>query len=96
MFKRGLMNIQWSEDKNKILKKERIVVFEDIVIAIENDRVLDIVNHTNIEKYPNQKMLIVNINNYAYIVPFVRDEKGIFLKTIIPSRKMTKRYLKNG
>ncbi len=90
------MNIQWSEDKNKILKKERIVVFEDIVIAIENDRVLDIVNHTNIEKYPNQKMLIVNINNYAYIVPFVRDEKGIFLKTIIPSRKMTKRYLKNG
>jgi uncharacterized DUF497 family protein len=96
MFKRGLMNIQWSEDKNKILKKERIVVFEDIVIAIENDRVLDIVNHTNIEKYPNQKMLIVNINNYAYIVPFWRYEKGIFLKTIIPSRKMTKRYLKNG
>jgi hypothetical protein len=47
-----------------------------------------------LDKYPNQKMLIVNINNYAYIVPFVRDEKYIFLKTIIPSRKMTKKYLK--
>ena len=90
------MNIQFSKDKNIILKKERNISFEDIIVAINNGRVLDIINNTNLDKYPNQKMMIVDITNYIYIVPFVRDETKIFLKIIIPSRKMTKQYLHKG
>ncbi len=32
-------------------------------------------------------------DDYVYLVPFVEDEKTIFLKTIIPSRKATQQYL---
>ncbi|MCK5725139.1 MAG: toxin, partial [Gammaproteobacteria bacterium] len=55
--------------------------------------VLDVVQHTNQKRYPNQQILVVEINNYAYLVPFVEDDKGKFLKTIIPSRKATRDYL---
>jgi len=30
---------------------------------------------------------------YAYLVPYVTDKKEYFLKTIIPGRKATKKYL---
>jgi len=35
----------------------------------------------------------LDIGNYAYLVPFVETESEIFLKTIIPSRKATRKYL---
>jgi hypothetical protein len=63
------------------------------VFYIEKKQVLDIVEHLNQEKYRNQRIFIVNINNYAYLVPFVENEQEIFLKTIIPGRKATKKYL---
>jgi uncharacterized DUF497 family protein len=89
--------IVWDEDKNNWLKKERKISFEDIELAILEGRVIDILEHPNKEKYPNQKLLIVEIENYAYVVPYVEDEKGnIFLKTIFPSRKYTKKYLRGG
>ena len=72
---------------------ERGVSFEEIVFAIENGKVLDIIEHPNAAKYRNQKMYIVEWNDYAYLVPFVEDRETVFLKTIIPSRKATKRYL---
>lgn len=83
----------WSPTKNEQLKTERNVLFEDIVFAIEHGELLDIIEHPNKKKYPNQKIFIVKINNYVYLVPFVEDENIIFLKTIIPSRKMTLEYL---
>lgn len=83
----------WDEDKNTILKEERDICFEDIVTAINEGRLLVTLNHPNKVKYPNQKMYVVNIAGYAYVVPFVEDEKNIFLKTIFPSRKMTKKYI---
>jgi hypothetical protein len=55
---------------------------------------LDIIEHPNQEKYKGQRIFIVNINNYACLVPFVESEREIFLKTIIPSRKATKKYLR--
>jgi len=55
--------------------------------------VLDVIKHPNPSKYPNQRLFIINIENYAYLIPFIEDEKQIFLKTIIPSRKATKQYL---
>jgi uncharacterized DUF497 family protein len=83
----------WNVDKNDELIRERGISFEELVFCIMHDGLLDIIEHPNKENYPNQKIFIVNIDDYVYLVPFVEDEKIIFLKTIIPSRKMTKKYL---
>ncbi len=82
----------WSEEKNKKLIRERKVSFELVVACIENDCILEKVKHPNGKKYPNQHMYTINIDEYVYIIPFVEDDKKIFLKTIIPSRKLTKKY----
>ena len=84
----------WDEEKNQKLKEERGISFADIQIAFEEDRVLDVIDHPNKKKYANQQMLIVEIEDYVYLVPFVEDEDKYFLKTIFPSRKMTKKYLR--
>lgn len=86
-------HFDWSQDKNEILKLERGVSFQDVMTAIDEGRLLDDIVHTNQNKYPNQKMYIVNIENYIYLVPYVEDSIKIFFKTIIPSRKATKDYL---
>ncbi len=89
------MIYKWNEVKNQKLKVERNISFEDVVIAISTDRILDYGENPNKEKYPNQEIFILEINDYVWIVPFVyEDEKTIFLKTIIPSRKLTKKYFK--
>ena len=88
------MEIRWNKEKNILLKKERGICFDDVMVAIHEGRIVDIVEHHNKERYPNQKMLIVEIGSYAYLVPFVIDGDGIFLKTVIPSRKATKKYLR--
>ena len=85
--------IHWDEGKNEWLKEHRGVCFEQVVIIVEQDNALEIVNHPNKEKYPDQKIAIVMISDYTYLVPYVEDEEGIFLKTIIPSRKATEKYL---
>lgn len=84
----------WNDEKNAWLKAERNISFEEIVFYIELGQVLDIVEHTNPEKYQGQRILIVNVNDYAYLVPFVETDNEIFLKTIIPSRKATRKFLK--
>ena len=83
----------WGEEKNQKLKETREISFEEIVKAIEENHVLDRIDHPNKSRYPNQKIMIIEINEYAYLVPFVEDKEKIFFKTIIPSRKMTKKYL---
>lgn len=83
----------WDRDKNEKLKEKRGISFEEVVIALYEGRLLKILDHPNRKKYLDQKMYIVNINNYAYIVPFVEDEEKRFLKTIIPSRKATRKYI---
>jgi len=84
----------WDNEKNQFLKAERHISFEEVVFHLEKEHLLDIVQHPNQEKYKGQKIFIVNIDNYAYLVPFVESEQEIFLKTIIPSRKATKNYLR--
>ena len=86
----------WNKKKNELLKLERDISFEEVYIAIESGGLLEVVAHPNTKRYSNQKMFVVNINNYVYLVPFVEDEEKIFLKTIIPSRKATKKYLIKG
>lgn len=83
----------WDEEKNAKLKVERDISFEDIVMAIDKGGLLDIIEHHNPDKHPHQKMFVVNIANYVYVAPFVEDEEKYFLKTIYPSRKLTKKYL---
>ncbi len=83
----------WNNQKNQKLKQERNISFEQVLIAIEEGDILDIVEQPSKSKYSNQKIFIININNYAYLVPFVEDEEKLFLKTIIPSRKATKKYI---
>jgi len=84
----------WDKDKNKLLKETRGVSFEQAVMHIQNGDVLDIIEHPNQDKYTNQYVIILNINNYAYAVPFVQQKTERFLKTIIPSRRLTKKYLR--
>jgi len=83
----------WNTEKNEKLKSERKVSFEEVMVAVSEGRILDVVEHPNKEKYANQKILMVEINNYVYLVPFVEDKEKIFLKTITPNRKATKKYL---
>jgi len=83
----------WSEEKNDTLIRERGVCFQDVVVAIEDGKLLDVLSHKNRLKYPNQRIFVVNIGGYAYLVPFVEDDEKVFLKTIIPSRKATRDYL---
>lgn len=85
----------WNEDKNKQLKMERGISFEEVIVAISENRILDILTHPQAKKYPKQKIYILEINHYAYLIPFVEDDEKIFLKTIIPSRKATKKHIIN-
>jgi hypothetical protein len=84
---------KWNHEKNEKLKAARGVGFEQVILHIERGDLLDVIEHPNQFKYPNQQMLVVKIKDYAYLVPFIEDEEGKFLKTIIPSRKATREYL---
>jgi len=84
---------RWNYEKNLKLKAERGISFEQVVMHIERGDILDVVQHPNQKKYPNQQIILVDIDNYAYLIPFVKDENGKYLKTIIPSRKATRDYL---
>ncbi len=83
----------WNDDKNELLTDERGVSFEEIIYHVAHGGLLDTIEHPNPKAYPGQQVFIVNVEGYACLVPFVEDDKAIFLKTIIPSRKMTRQYL---
>ena len=92
--------VNWNNDKNEWLKSERNISFEEIIVAIaERDKLIDVIQNNG--KYKDQKVLVVEIESYIYLCPFIENGKEIFLKTIYPSRKLTKIYLneedlKNG
>ena len=87
---------RWSQEKNEALRADRNVSFEQVVVAIETGGLLDILAHPNQAKYPRQRILVVAVDNYVCLVPFVEDEDCYFLKTVIPSRKATRDYLREG
>ena len=88
-----MKQINWNAEKNQTLMKERGISFEDIVFSIQQGDLLDDLCHPNKDKYPSQRLLVVNVEGYAHLVPYIENEEEIFLKTIIPSRKATKKYL---
>jgi len=82
----------WNAEKNDLLKETRGISFEEVVLNIQFGNEVDIYDHPNQKRYPGQKVSVVLIEGHAYLVPFVENEDGIFLKTIIPSRKATTIY----
>lgn len=84
---------RWNHEKNETLKAQRNMSFEEIVLAIEADGLLDELRHPNSEKYPKQSVFVVALDNYVYLVPYVDEPDYFFLKTVIPSRKATRDYL---
>lgn len=87
-----MKTFQWNSQKNEQLKVDRGVSFEDVVLAIESGGLLDVVDHPNPTRYPNQGVYVVAIASYVYLVPHVEEPDYVFLKTIIPSRKATRDY----
>jgi hypothetical protein len=85
---------RWDNEKNEWLKQNRGVCFEEVVILMEREDVLETIEHPNQDKYPGQKIAIIRIENYAYLVPYIQESDEIFLKTIIPSRKATNKYVR--
>lgn len=91
-----MKTFRWGAAKNEQLKQERGVSFEQMVVAIEAGGLLDILAHPNLARYPDQRLMVVAIDGYAYLVPFVEEADHYFLKTVIPSRKATRDYLGQG
>ncbi len=87
-----MKNINWNTEKSEALKASRGICFEDVVFFIERGEIVDDYLHPNQKEYPGQRIMVINVANYAYLVPYVENEKELFLKTIIPSRKATQRY----
>lgn len=87
---------RWSEKKNEQLKQSRGISFEDVVLALESGGLLDVLAHPNPRRYPNQKVLVVAVMEYVYLVPHIEEPSYVFLKTIIPSRKATRDYGRRG
>jgi uncharacterized DUF497 family protein len=85
-------DFDWNDEKNEFLKSARGVSFEEVVFHIQNGDVLDVIKH-NAARYPKQNIIVLNIEGYVYLVPYVKERGIRFLKTIIPSRKATKEYL---
>lgn len=85
--------VDWDPDKNALLKEERGISFEDILTAVDDGRTLDLYQHKNKKRYARQWVLVVEIEEYAYVVPFVVDDEKFFLKTIIPNREATAKYI---
>ncbi|MDZ7752010.1 MAG: BrnT family toxin [Gammaproteobacteria bacterium] len=89
-----MKRINWDAAKNQRLMSDRGVSFEDVVFALQSGGLLDDGPHPNREKYPDQRLFVVRIDDYAWLVPYVEDDSEFFLKTIIPSRKATRKFLR--
>jgi hypothetical protein len=88
-----MKSMNWNTEKNLVLKESRGDCFEDVVFFIERGDVLDDYRHPNQQESPGQRIMVIGISNYAYLVSYVENEEELFLKTIIPSRKATQKYI---
>lgn len=88
--------IDWDQKKNEKLKVERGISFEELISAIVEGQNIWKTDHPNQKKYPGQKIYVIQIGDYAFVVPYLENEEKVFLKTIFPSRKYTKKYIEKG
>mgnify|MGYP003383162782 CR=1 FL=1 len=87
------MSITWSPAKNTQIRERYGIGFERVVVALLEGAILDVRDHPNREKYAHQRQYVLEIDGYAWVVPFVTDGQDVFLKTIFPSRAATQEYL---
>jgi uncharacterized DUF497 family protein len=87
-------DFDWDDEKNRLLEDTRGISFEEVLVHIRNGHVLDVIRHPNRERYPHQNIIVLNIDDYVWLVPYVKGSGIRFLKTIIPSRRATEEYLK--
>jgi hypothetical protein len=87
-----MKRLNWNTEKSLLLKAKRGIGFEEVVFHIAGGDILDDYEHPNQQKYAGQRIVVVGINNRAYLVPYVENKDEVFLKTIIPSRKATEKY----
>jgi hypothetical protein len=76
-----------------LLKDERGISFEEVTVAVEAGGLLEVDTHQNPKKYPGQRVMVVEVVGYAYLVPFVEEDDHFNLNTIIPSRKATRDFI---
>ena len=90
-------DIRFSEEKNQLLKATRGIGFDELIVLIKDGELLADKEHIS-KNHPNQRIYVVRMGKYAYVVSYILNLKKneIFLKTIYPSRKFTKQYLKKG
>jgi uncharacterized DUF497 family protein len=88
-----MSEFDWNDEKSESLEKARGVCFEDIVIHVQNGCVIEVIRHPNRNRYPHQNIVVLDVEGYVYLVPYVKSRGTRFLKTIIPSRKATREYL---
>jgi uncharacterized DUF497 family protein len=85
--------INWNAFKNHQLIEQRGISFDEVVFYIQQGSLLDDIKHPNSNRYPNQRVFVVDTKGYVFLVPYIENQDEIFLKTVIPSRKATKQYL---
>lgn len=78
-------------DKNAWLVVERGISFEQIIALIEGGKLIQVLEHPDRARYPNQLLYEVDVDGYVYVVPVVREGRILFLKTVYPSRKATRK-----
>jgi len=90
-------SIKFNEEKNQLLKATRGIGFEDILGLIKEKKLLDNIVHPS-KNHPRQRLYVVEVKGYAYAVSYIinTEKQEIFLKTIYPSRILTKQYKKGG
>ncbi len=90
------MKFDYNLEKDELLKEKRGVSFRDAIRAVYEGKTIADLEHHDQKKYPGQRLLIIKIKDYIYVVPYVNDKirKIKFLKTVYPSRDLTKKYLK--
>jgi uncharacterized DUF497 family protein len=89
-----MKQINWNTEKNQLLMSERGISFDDVLFALQSGRLVDDLVHQNKNKYSNQRIFMVEVDGHAWLVSYIENEAEIFLKSVIPSRKVTKHYLR--
>ena len=89
----NFMEFEWNSEKNEWLKKEREISFETIIFHLAQGDLWKVSDHPDQSKYPGQRVYYVKVDDYIYMVPHIKEDKKVFLKTIIPSRKATRDYI---
>jgi hypothetical protein len=84
----------FNPEKNARLIRERGIGFEEIIALIEAGKLIRVLEHPDKAKYPNQLLYEIDVDGYIYVVPVVKVHRVLFLKTIYPSRKATRRRAK--